>query len=301
MSPSIMGRFYETPYIYAKNYFQNYTSSVGPAAPNGVLNDVIASDGDSDFFARRACGSLYNFQDNNQAWFVSGAQQSGFVQDFPLAPEKLYPLGASIPIQLLIQSNTYPAQYTLTFAGGTTAYVGVCPVMFQGVKRWKGAPNNNPGYRFYEKEYNYPVQFTQNWTYLQAPYTSFIVAPFRSFYQTVLDYDFELWGIEVSADFNNYTDATYSGYMLRLYDANGYALMKDFVHYRQLSYNSGYSGNGGSPGNTLQYTPNCFPVPPVVFPKGSNIQFDVLSLLDTTAASSIVQYVNFRGVRRIPC
>jgi len=309
MSPSIASKYYETPYVYAKNYFQNYTSLVPPSAPNGVLNDVIQSDGDSDFFARRAAGALYNFQDMNQAYFISaqGGNPQGFVQDVPLAPEKLYPLGCSIPIQLLIQFGAYPAQLTLQFPGVTTAYVGVAPVLFQGAKRWKGAPNNKPNYKYYEKEFNYPVPFTQDWTYLLSPnYTQFNVAPYRTFYQTVNDYDFELWAIEVNADFDNNTLSTYSGYMLRLYDANGYVLMKDFVHYRNLSYVSGFSGTHGTPagpGLTNQFIPNCFPCPPVVFPVGSIIKFDVLSLLDTQATSgtSISQVVNFRGVRRIPC
>lgn len=308
MSPRLVEKFYETPYIYAKNYFQNYTSAVGPAATNGTLNDVITSDGDSDFFARRVYG-VYNFYDNNQALFVSSQGQNvGFVQDFPLAPEKLYPLGASIPIQLLIAGGAYPNPILLTYPGGTTAFVGVTPTLFQGVKRWKGKPNTNPNYKFYEKQYTYCYNagqgFALNWTYLIAPYTSFIVAPSRSFYMPILDYDFELWAIEVSGDYNNQSIPNFNGYMMKLYDANGYALMKDFIHYRQLSYNSGYNGTKGTPagpGENLQYQPNCFPVPPVVYPRGSNLQFDILSLLDTNTEAPGTQYINFRGVRRIPC
>ena len=298
----------ETPYIYVKNYWQYYTSSVGPTQANGILNDIIQSDGDSDFFARMAWLS-YNFQDNFQASFISAP--SPFVAPLPtyqwaLAPEKFYPKGGGIPIQLLVSSNLFQGPGSQqTYSGGTTVYVNLVSVAFQGVKRWKGAPDSTPQYRYREKEFNYPTSFQQNWTYLQSPYTSFIVAPYQTYVQKVNDFDFELWGIECSSDYWNNASTNYPGYMIRLYDANGIALMKDFVHFRYLSYLTGFDGSGNVPGGEMKYAPNCFPVPPVLYPVGSQIKYDILSLLDTSAAApgpnSGTQYINFRGVRRIPC
>lgn len=316
MSPSIASKFYETPYIYNKNYFQYFTDAIGPTTPNGVTNDQLRSDGDSDFFARRFFGGLINFNDAaGRAFFSAAGNQAsiqglndgnfvGFLADAPLAPEKLYPLGTSIPIQYLVQNNTLPSSNFLTFPDVTTTFVNVFSPGFQGVKRWVGQPNRNPNYKFYEKPFTYVVSFNQNWTYLVGPnYTQFNVADPRFFSQSVLDYDFELWAIEVGADYYNATNAGYQGYMMKLYDSTGKALMRDFVHYRKLSYNGGYAGGAGAPqaGNYIQFTPNCFPVPPVVYPAGSTIDYEILSLLDTGGGGGGAQYIHFRGVRRIPC
>jgi len=307
MNAAVRARFRETPYWYIKNYFQYYTSAVGPTQPNGILNDIIQSDGDSEFFARMAWLS-YNFQDNNQAYFISSPSPLQAVPpaaQLAIAPEKYYPLGGGIPIQVLVEGNQFvgPGVW-LTYAGGTTAYVNLVSVGFQGVKRWKGQANDTPPYRYREKEFNYTSSFVQNWTYLNPPYTSFNVAPFRTFSQVVNDFDFELWALEISSDYWNQSETSYPGYMIRLYDANGIALMKDFVHFRYLSYLTGFAGSANVPGENLQYVPNCFPCPPVLYPVGSIIKYDILSLLDTTGAApgpSATQYINFRGVRRIPC
>jgi len=42
-------------------------------------------------------------------------------------------------------------------------------------------------------------------------------------------------------------------------------------------------------------------VPPVVFEKGSTIRVDIVSLGDTATGNTGQVYINFRGVRRIPC
>lgn len=327
MSPSLSpsSPWYETPYIYVKNYFQNWLSTGVPTGPVGnVINDVIPSDGDSDFFARRSLGA-FNFNDKDGNAFISGmpplgvnpagfgqpgAFQSFYGADFALAPEKFFPLGGNIPIQVFqsvgLTGATAPSTgplITMTFPGGTTAFVGYTSVLFQGVKRRKGVADRDPGYKFYEKPFTYTLPFTLDWTYLTAPFTSFKVASNKSFYIQVLDYDFELWAIETDADFNNTSGGfnPLNGYAMILYDANSYKLMRDFVHYRFLSYEGGFNGVGVPPGNTATWYPNCYPVPTVVYPKGSVIQIDIQSLMDSNTAAYGATTIRLRGVRRMPC
>jgi len=308
-SPIVAAQYHEWPYIYSKLYQQRYLQSAPITGSTGELLDVIKSDGDSDFFARRAL-NLYNFADMNGQIFITalGGQALGSLPglDYPLAPEKLYTLGADIPI-MLAQTNglIVPSVAFLTFplGGGNSAHANIACPMFQGVKRRNGAPDNRPSYTYYEKPYTTILQFTQDWTYFSNAAALQVAAP-RTFVKVVDSFDFELQAIEFSSDFYNTDQSAFNGFLFRLYDANGTALMKDFCHYRHVSYNGGYTGGGSPPGNTQPWYPNCFPVPPVLYPKGSNIQMDVISLLDTNTGgggSSITQYVNFRGVRRLPC
>lgn len=311
-SSLVDAQFYESPYIYSKAIIQAYLDSAPPTGATGAYTDVVKSDGDSDFFARRAL-NLLNFKDMNSQDFISSIQQTlgtFYGLDMPLAPEKLYTLGADIPFVLQQTSGVINTSIAfLTFPlGGDNARVNVACPLFQGVKRRNGRPDNQPGYRFFEKAYTYILDFVQDWTYLQAPYSTLVANAPRQQIKVVLNYDFELQALEFSADYNNNNSGqnAYNGYMIKLYDANGYALMKDFVHYRNLSYNGGYSGavKANTPGNNLAWYPNCFPVPPVIYPKGSNIQIDVLSLLDTNTGgggASINQKIHLRGVNRIPC
>jgi hypothetical protein len=300
-SLSLNSPAYDTPFIYSKAYYQAYTAN--PSTVTGVFDDVIKSDGDSDFFARRAV-NVNNFNNQNGEAFISPAPGTIAAQalgnDYPLAPEKLFVLGADIPIELTLTNGVIgPSVALLTFTGGVRVNVA-CP-MFQGVKRRVGIPDVQPDYRFHEKPFTYVVEFEQNWTYLVAPFTDLQASNPVSLFKPINDFDFELQALEFSADFNN-TTFGYNGYMVKLYDANGYALMKDFVHYRQISYNGGYDGAQvvGTPGHTLPYFPNCFPVPPVIFPRGSIARIDVISLLDSNGGGG-TQFINLRGVRRKPC
>ena len=312
----VASQFYETPYIYVKNYITSWLDTAPPTGPTGQFYDVIKSDGDSDFFARRA-NNLINFADENGQIFITsvGNQQLATNPpglDMPLAPEKMFRLGANIPITLLQNGgvlSTNVAFLTYPLSGGNNARVSIASPSFQGVKRRVGVPNNAPNYNYYEKPYTYVLSFTQNWMYLEPPYSTLMPSANQSFFTRINNWDFELQCIEFSADYNTVnTGATaYQGYMVRLYDQNSFALMKDFVHYRWLSYNGGYAGNTAGPlpaqPSALPWYPNCFPCPPVIYEKNSNIQIDILSLLDTatTGFNSQPQTINFRGVNRIPC
>ena len=308
-NPTVAAQFYETPFIYNKLYQQTYTDTAPITGTTGDFLDVIKSDGDSDFFARRAL-NLYNFNDQNGLAFISGlggqtlASPPGL--DYPIAPEKLYTLGADIPIQMSKNSGLIlPSVAFLTFplGGGHSAFANIACPLFQGVKRRNGVPNNDVNYRFREKPFTYVMEFTQDWTYFSNAASLRVASP-RTLIKVVDSFDFELQALEFSADYWNTTESAYNGYLIKIYDQNGVGLMKDFVHYRHLSYNGGYNGTGVGPGNTLSWHPNCFPVPPVLFQKGANIQIDVISLLDTNTGgggASIDQVIHLRGVRRIPC
>lgn len=304
--PAIAPGFYDSPYIYAKSYYQYTTSAL--AGNTGLVDDIIQSDGDSDFFARRAYG-IQNFNDENGQAFLSGTgavipidpPSGGIINDFPLAPEKYYRLGAGIPIQILQTNGAYGNNtYSLFFAGGTNTFAYVTSVLFQGVKRRRGVPDTDPNYKFYEKPFTYVLPVNINWLYLKTPYTAFQPMANQTFYKQILDFDFELWGIEVGV--NPRSNGT-NGFRMILYDANGYRLMNDFVHYRQLALNGEFASNNapGVYGNTLVWNPNCFPCPPVVYPKGSSIQVDIQSLADTFTGAMGNVFINFKGVRRIPC
>jgi hypothetical protein len=305
--PAIASGNYETPYIYAKNYVQIQSSSAPITGPSGVFDDEIRSDGDSDFFARRALG-VVNFNDENGNAFISGigpAVSGAFPissLDYPLAPEKFYRRGAGIPIQVLevngIFGQTLPSPTYVV--GGVTYSASIGQALFQGVKRFKGVPNCDPGYKFYEKPFSYVLPVNINWTYLAPPYSTMQVADPKTFYKQVNDFDFELWGLEIGL---TQLSGGNNGFMVMIYDTNGNKLMSDFVYYGYLALNGtlGPGVTAGVFGGFESWINNCFPVPPVVFEKGSTIRVDIVSLGDTATGNTGQVYINFRGVRRIPC
>lgn len=301
-------KWLETPYIYTKLIQQNFTTLVGPSLTNGLYPSSIRSDGDSDFFARRVSG-VFNFQDADGRFFYSGLD-SNTLATRVLPPgamiEKLYPLGTDIPYQLFVAANLLLGGdvNSMVFPGVNTAFVNLIATKFQGAKRYKGVPDRTPNYKFYEKDYTYTFSFNLNWLYLVGPtYTNFVVENYRTFTQRILDYDFELRSISVDADYKSSSaNNPVNRYMMRIYDANNYALMNDFVGYQFLSQVGGYNQAAAPPiGGMLVFNPNGFPAPGVVYPKGSTIQFDIQSLCDTGSGGTGVQEIQFRGVRRIPC
>ena len=313
LSPNPNAPYYDTPFIYSK--VLNQLSGAPLSGATADYPTTIASDGDSDFFARRAT-NLVNFNDAAGQSFITIAPSSLPIQataigfDMPLAPEKLFPLGTSVPVLLaMVNGQLTPNVATLAYTGGTAFVTVACP-SFQGIKRRKGSPNTTPNYQFRETPYSYVLPVTQNWTYLLPPFSTLSIAPARTFNKTVLNWDFELQCIEVSADFDNNASgqSTYAGFLMKLYDANGYALMSDFVHYRQISYTGGFAGNTKTsvfqPGDALPWYPNCFPVPPIIYPKGGIIRIDIMSLLDNSATNATAPSnlkIHYRGVNRVPC
>jgi hypothetical protein len=201
-----------------------------------------------------------------------------------VVPELVYKPGSAITLDLtnVLRSNNA--------TGGLPCYFS--QLAFQGVRRFSTGKPVETAYRYYEKPYAWSSNIVVNWSGRLAPGET-IIAPGQQFNVPVQDYDFALYHIALTEQlvglappFNAIQPCNQS-IKLMLYDANREQLMSapvcDF-----------FLGTGSRNYNSL------FPVPPLVYPAGSQILFDIHSLLRITTLPCNLQ-ITFFGTRRIPC
>ena len=165
---------------------------------------------------------------------------------------------------------------------------------FQGVRRWP-LGESLPGitkypadsqYRYWEKSFAYDLTVTVDWAGTDP-------TP-RQFFIPVDDNDFVLQRVTIvrqqQADADNFGIPNFE-IKLNIYDSYPRPLMSAPVLDVIL--------NDAADATVHPYN-GVFPVPGVLFRRGSVIQFDVVSLLTAALLDSQYQVV-FQGVRRIPC
>jgi hypothetical protein len=198
-----------------------------------------------------------------------------------VVPEMVYKPGSIISLDLV---NVLRVGNATT---GTPVYYS--QLALQGVRRFEGGRSVETAYRYYEKPFAIVSDIVVNWSGKLFPGET-VVANGRQYNVDVQDYDFVLHHIALTAQLVGGQGAIQPcdhAVKLMLYDVDGNQLMSapvcDF-----------FLGSGSLNYNSL------FPVPPLVYPAGGHILFDIHSLLANASLPCNLE-ITFFGTRRIPC
>ena len=241
---------------------------------------------DSEFRLRRIAGrpevsaGLIQVRSDQRRLLLSAPAHIPHEQ--AVVPELVYTPYSGIGFDL---TNVLRANNPTT---GTPCYFS--QLAFQGVRRFPDMrPAPDTAYRYYEKPYIWSTDIVVNWSGRVAP-TELVVANGRRFSVAVQDYDFALHFITMTEELVGIAGPVQpanQSVKLMLYDADGNQLMSApvcdfFLNAGARNYNS------------------LFPVPPLLYPAGSQILFDVHSLLAIASLPCNLE-IAFCGVRRMPC
>ena len=276
--------------------------------------------GDSDFVLRRivgvpscvntaALGGRFNYR-NASGSYAAGNTPSGIVYpvNWPVIPEKVYPYNN------IIRFDLYQLLRQVTSCGGGdkiyTSFIG-----FNGVKRFQaghGYPTQKTPYQYREVTYAYEFTLTIDWGYFTA-IGSGVTNPYHQFNIQMEQYDFELDMIRVCREAGDVRGGggdgggggggggpdpggvalTTDDFAITFYDANTHQLSD--LPLPVTWWNSSRVTPARGP-----VTQGVLPVPPLVFPAGSQILFDVYSFLCVEDLPQ-TYYLSFDGVWRVPC
>lgn len=326
---------YQTPEGYSDFPFTYIFD--GNSLQDGVnLSQVKkALHGDSDFILRDIMGleKLVDTPANGgrvQLYNASGT----FMSDKPMIPPPVLPI---VPEKLyqfkdVIRFDLYHTK-RYTFQCLNPPFNGFFPdafVAFRGVKRFTGTGFNvETTYEYREVPQIYIFEVILSFTPWQQQqsnpaFTGVLPGdPPRRFFVPIQNWDFELQRVLACQDPfvvnvlpNSDTPAPLAGpppfaligpvmfdqYLLQIYDSQGHQTSDLPVPITMISsaggttgIPSGPSGTGSPPG--LAPYRSVFPVPPLVYPAGSRITFD---LYPQTCQGTPIQIL-FEGVWRIPC
>lgn len=243
---------------------------------------------DSEFLLRRiaglpevaATGAIQVRSDERRRLFASPAR---ITAEQAVVPELRYAPGSAISFDLV---NVLRAGNATT---GTPVYYS--QLAFQGVRRFPegSRPPKDTAYRYQEKPFSIVTDMIVNWSGRLFPGET-VMAGGRQFNTPVQDYDFELHYISLTelrtGAIVGPTPCNQS-IKLMLYDADGNQMMSApvcdfFLGAGSINYNS------------------LFPVPPVLYPAGSQILYDIHSLLANASVPMALELA-FCGARRMPC
>ncbi len=257
-------------------------------------NIQIQSQGDSEFILRAirglpTClatgqnGGRFGYR-NNDHRYTNSNESSGMVPGVnePVLPEKRYPIGSSILLDL------YNVLRDFTVCGGTPIYNS--QAAFVGVKRFpagSGFAYSTP-YKYRRIPQTYTFPFTIDWAHFSSG--SVVAQPHRFSFLTA-NYDFELLGIRIAQP-NSVGPLITNDFQLTLFDQRRFATSS-------LPVNQGYLNSARATPQTAPPFRSAFPCPPLVYPYQGQIQFDITSMLCSTALPQ--NYViDFVGCWRIP-
>lgn len=272
--------FYDQPFIYVFDA-DNLTDGIDYRS----LSIPMLTG--SDFILRRVCGRP-NVAGAMRYYGADGRTMASRVYSMPrdqvVVPEHIFPPDSQIKFDLD------------TVLRGNWPYIGIpgsipnywSQLGFQGVRRFYGQKAVESTYPFYTKPYTITNQFNITWAGRTAPAYQIVDVP-RQFNVQVENYDFELHRITATIIKNAVVPVEVvvdAAMKLRLYDAWGKAMMNEPVLDVFLTEN-------GPDWNS------CFPVPTMMYPAGSEIKFDVQSLLLDTEVPAQIN-LEFHGVQRYP-
>lgn len=266
------------PYIYAFDA-DNLTDG------NNYDYLQIGIQPDSSFSVRRISGlqtlaSKIQIRDANQRQLFQS--MAAMQYDWPMVPELVYPKDSQITFDVqtvLKSSNAYAT------GGSTPNYWS--QLIFQGVRVFDQLGVLQTQYRYYDAPGGYQLECALTETGRLAPVYTAPNAPLR-FRQPIPDYDFVLNRISLTiATADEPTVVPAAGKVkLMLYDPNSRQMMN--VPITDIFLNSSVTGYN-----------SVFPVPPVLYPAGSEIVVDVTSLLIEAEVPATL-YIHFNGVWRRP-
>jgi hypothetical protein len=265
------------PYVYVFD---------GSALTDGTSPQTLSVRilGGEDFLLRRIVGlpqvasqmMLYN---DSQSQAFSALQT--LPQNYTVVPEKRYPATSYILFDL---GNVLRASVACGAQPIFLSFLG-----FQGVHRKVNPTGVSPlasNYRYYERPYFYRFALSLNWRrYTAVPGPAEAPRPFAF---TIPNYDFELNYITVRR--TNGTLPATDDFLLLLYDSGQFMLSSAPLPLRWWNFSG--AGNFGS----------VFPVPGVLYPLGSQVQFDITSMICNLDADFPREYeLVFGGIERVPC
>jgi hypothetical protein len=259
----------ETPFIYVYD-------GTGLTDGQSYRARTVLLDGDSDFVLRKVAGAAlvaptFRLYDGKGRPCSSDPWRAG--NHLTIAPEIVYERGSAIRFDVEAVSRTFITCANPIFA----SYI-----CFQGVKRWH-APGRPVNRRMTVSPWSFTQDLTVDWFHYVGS-TSGPRAAGRNFYVAVDDFEFELQNISI---INTAGTAMSSAVILfRLFDAGGRATSDQPVP--QMVVNARSDGWGG-----------CFPVPSLVYPVGSKIRFEVVSMVCNSDTAKNLQF-RFEGQRRLP-
>jgi len=236
--------------------------------------------GDSDFILRRVTGiqtvvgatGQWRYRNANGA-YTSSAAMFAPANSRTVLPEKAYPYNTSIRFDLLNVARQ-------SVACAPTIYTSF--LAFQGVKRFiqgQGYPTGRTAYRYREYKWAYPVELTLS---------SFNGSEPVRFTQLLDNFDFEL--LRVSVSYQDGTAVTTPDFGITLYDPNSH-------QFSSLPVNVDFINNAFA---RFPSQKSIFPVPGILYPAGSQIQFDLTSYLCLAGGAKNYEIL-FDGVQRLPC
>lgn len=211
------------------------------------------------------------------------AAPSATTPDQAVVPELVYAPGSAITFDLV---NVLRANNPTT---GTPVYFS--QLCFQGVRRYPegGKPRQGTAYRYREMPFAIVTDIVVGWSGRLFPGELVMAGP-RQFNVQVQDYDFELHYITMTEQLVGLAGPVQpanQSVKLMLYDVDGNQIMSapvcDF-----------FLGVGSRGYNSL------FPIPPLAYPAGSQILFDISSLLANASLPCNLE-IAFCGARRMPC
>ncbi len=304
LTPPDAGGYYDIPFIYGLNYF--IPKGVNPGIDvNGFYSkpwqDIIPSQGDYEFRLRRHIPSyatsfnlldagskaLYSPYDLNPPDSAAGNIRG----DILIAPELVFPPGAGIRVFNNDGFAFNGLGFPDTAPGSPVVWYGY--YYMQGVKRIYRAPNTVPNYPYREETFIYPLNFNMTDYYLMGTPANYVPSLPKRYTLQILNYDFELQAIYFYHGYGYPISNAVTGLQAIVYDSGQHAMMSDFVDISALQ-----AGND----NFVPGPAGCFPTPPVIYPRGSQLQIDVRSLATTTAVMAPgPQYIQLVGVNRVPC
>lgn len=273
----------DIPYFWV---FDGRPLNNGTSPFNNVINLT-----DANFYLRSVVG-LATVAGNWRYWNPSESAAMGLGADhgagtalvlpvttnrWTVVPEKFFPVQSQIRFDL---QNVAKA---VNEDNNEISFIG-----WQGIKRvakgqWDWSIYQSD-YEYYEHPYSYELDVTINF-FLDTG-----GAP-RRFSIPVTEYDFELQKVAITrTDTLGNQSLGPDPFLVQLFDPTGYRAFASQPHpARWLNY---FEVAG-------HWSP-VFPVPTVVYPFGSNIEFELTSLLDAAGGNQTYQF-SFQGVRRVPC
>ncbi len=283
------------PYIYV--FDPTFIPHLALTGASNQFNLSVSLEAYSEFLCRRLTGmetmaQKIQVRDKIQTpWFLNPI---AFLYDKAIIPERSYPSAGTISFDLL----NIGQRFNSNTEGGLN--VPVSQLLFQGIRRYQtsGDPliHRKSNYEWRAKEYTYvmPVTITQKYWVDPTSATSGVTPPVR-FSLEVLNYDFDLYNLSIYRPDNN----TWSNGNLKvlLYDGGEYQLSAQPI----IDYMYSSDGESVSTNPTRSFTNGAFPCPPVLYRVGSQIQFDVTSLLTNVVGPPPITFMfEFSGIQRLP-
>lgn len=271
---------------------------------SNAQNLIVQTQGDSDFILRHiagiplciataASGGRWGYRNASQT-YANGNPANGIVAfpNWTVVPEKYYKANEQIAFDLY---DVLRASTVATEGAIYKSFIG-----FFGVKRYQSGMGHATSittypYREFPQTYTYTSPnatapgLTINWGHFTAG--GAVEAP-RTYWVQMDNYDFELLGISVSSQVGG-GSLTTNDFQITLYDPSKFA-------FSNLPVNQRFINRGKPTAQTQPPDGGAFPVPSVVYPAGSQIQFDITSLLPL-ASTPLTYNIDFQGIWRLPC